>query len=232
MKARIIIPWRATPDRAQNFRFCHRWWSRHFPEIPIELADTGHYQFNRGATRNDGVVKAYADRCDVVVVADADTVPEELPVREALFAARDGKLHLPYTTFHGLTQLGTRRAIAGRPLSEQPTSDAHDHATGGILVIKPEAYLDAGGMPELIGWGFEDTIFRITADAILGPTVKHTGTIYHLHHNTVWNLGGPEWTRNKEICDEYVACEGDPLRIKELISRRDGNDVPRNTTEG
>lgn len=230
MKARIIIPWRATPDRMANFRYCERWWRQHFPEIPIQLVDDGSMKFNRGGSRNEGV--QYSLDQDVVILADADTVPEELPVREALFAAQDGKLHLPYTTFHGLSQSGTRRALRGRPLSEQPTSDAHDHATGGILVIKPNSYLEAGGMPPLQGWGFEDTIFRITADAILGPTVRHTGTIYHLHHNAVWNLGGPEWTRNKEICDEYVECEGDPLRIKQLISRRDGNDVPRNTPEG
>lgn len=221
----IVIPWRPSgdrPERQKNFDFLRRYVGQWFGDMPLILADTPHERFNRGAARNHGVQEAQAMGARTVLLLDADTVPEPYAVREAAYQAdHDNKLHIPYTTFKALSQSGTRRAMRGLPMSKQSYDECHDHATGGALVIRPDAYWKAGGHPELVGWGFEDTIFRITADAILGNSVRHTGFIYHLYHKNEWNLGSPEYLANKAVSDEYVAAEGNPVAIRDLISRRD-----------
>lgn len=219
----VAIPWRGTsPERQRNFEFVKRWFERHLPEVPILFPDSGHQPFNRGASRNAGVTLAEASGARVVVLCDADTVPEIEPLKEAIYAAsKDDKLHLPYTEFRGLTELGTRRALAGKSMADQSCEDEHSYATGGILVIQPKAYWKAGGHPELVGWGFEDTIFRICADALLGPTVRHTGTIHHLWHPKDWNLGSDEYLLNKSFGEMYAAIEGNTSAIQRMVSRRD-----------
>lgn len=223
----VIIPWRQTsPERRKAFEYVKNWFVKNMDareedgaRYPLLTPDSGHEKFNRGASRNLGVTQARDAK--VVILCDADTVPEEGPLREAIYAAsKDDRLHLPYTHFRGLTQSGTRRAFRGRPLTDLPTEDEHDHATGGILVIQPKAYWKAGGHPELTGWGFEDTIFRICADAILGDSRRYTGNIHHLWHPKDWNLGSPQWEANKAISDEYTAAEGNKAAIEGLIRRR------------
>lgn len=228
----VVIPWRETsPERRRALEYVKRWFEQNLgcrtdlgARYPLFLPDSGHEKFNRGASRNLGMEWACLKRARVVIFCDADTVPEEAPLREAIYgASRDDRLHLPYTHFRGLTQSGTRRALRGRPLADQPTEDEHDHATGGILVISPKGYYEAGRHPELCGWGFEDTIFRICCDAILGETRRYTGNIHHLWHPKDWNLGSPQWEANKAISDEYTAVEGNRAAIEKLISRRDSN---------
>lgn len=225
----VVIPWRGTsPERQRAFDYVKNWFVKNMDvrqeegaRYPLFMPDTGSEKFNRGASRNLGVQLAWRSGARVVVLCDADTVPEEAPLREAIWAAeKDHKLHLPYTHFRGLTQSGTRRALRGKPLEAQPTEDEHDHATGGILVIRPDSYVKAGGHPELLGWGFEDTIFRICCDALLGASYRHNGNINHLWHPKDWNLGSPQWLANKAISDEYTAVEGNKTAIQELVRRR------------
>ena len=45
----------------------------------IELFDSNHPVFNRSASRNRGVFAAVQYGCDVVVVCDADSIPEQGP---------------------------------------------------------------------------------------------------------------------------------------------------------
>lgn len=194
------------------------------PEAEVVLADNPAFErFNRGASRNFGVNVAYIfePTADVVVLWDADTLCEETPLREAIYGAQqDGKLHLPYTTFRALSRSATQKALRGLPVDTLRAENEHTHATGGVLVLTPSAYREAGEMPELAGWGFEDTIFRICCDAILGPTVKHAGNLTHLWHPTGWSLEDDDYLRNREIAQRYDAAEGNPEAIRKLIEER------------
>lgn len=228
----VVIPWRpGHPDRQRNMEYVRSWFEKNFnvrmgdgARYPLFMPDAGGDSFNRGASRNLGNRLAVRANARVVIFCDADTIPEKDTLEEAIYAAsKDDRLHLPYTHFRALTQPGTRRALRGKPLEGLQVEEEHSYATGGILVMSPRAYNLAGGHPELTGWGFEDTIFRICCDALLGETVRHTGTINHLWHPKSWCFESPEWVANKAISDEYTSAEGDAEAIKELISRRGRN---------
>ena len=74
----------------------------------------------------------------------------------------------------------------------------------------------------MIGWGFEDAAARICADALLGPTVRHAGTITHLWHPQESGLGSPQHVANGQLCQRYVDVTGQPDELRALIAEREG----------
>lgn len=222
MTAAVVIPWRpGTPERNahhERVRDHLRWL---LPDAAHLDVDSGHDPFSRAGSRNEGIRQAEAAGADVVVICDADTLPEAEPLHAAIEAATDGVLHLPYTWYRGLSRDGTEQFLTGMPATNCPTDLAHEWATGGVLVIQPDAWWAAGGMDErCTGWGFEDAIFRICADALLGPTVKHAGTITHLWHPQESGLGSPQHVANGQLCQRYVDATGNPDAIRALIAER------------
>lgn len=96
----------------------------------------------------------------------------------------------------------------------------HDHegATGGVIVIRVDAWWRAGGMDERFqGWGHEDAAFRLAADTLLGPTVRHPGAIHHLWHAREWNLGSPEFRANAAHMERYTEAGGDQEAMLALV---------------
>lgn len=178
--------------------------------------------FSRAGSRNHGVRLAEQHAADVVVLCDADTIPQSGPLHDAIAGAHtDGRLHLPYTWFRGLTEKGSRDYLAGRTARECEVDLQHKWATGGVLAVTPAAWWAAGGMDEqFVAYGFEDTGFRICADAILGPTVKHPGEIVHLWHPSAVGHGSDNHRRNAERHRLYEAAEGDPDAVRALLAER------------
>lgn len=222
----VVIPWR--PGTAQ--RNAHHDYVRQHLRAVIPSAlhigvdsgvDSGHTPFSRAGSRNKGVRIAQASGADVVVICDADTLVEAEPLHAAIAAAGDGRLHLPYTWYRGLSEAGTSAYLDGTDPALCPTDWEHEWATGGVLVIQPEAWWAAGGMDERCrGWGHEDVILRLCADALLGPTVKHEGTITHLWHPLESGLGSPEHIANGALCQRYIDAANDPETIRQLIAER------------
>jgi hypothetical protein len=216
----VVIPWR--PGR-QDREVHHSTIREHLRTVlPYAFhvdADSGHQPFSRAGSRNRGVRLAQDVGCDVVVICDADTLVEPEPLLEAINACSDGLLHLPYTRYRSLTQQGLAQYRAGTPLMDCCVDHDHEWATGGAYVIQANAWWRAGGMDERFqAWGFEDTAFRVAADALLGPTVKHEGTIHHLWHQPEWNIGSPQYNANAAHMQRYVAAEGNHEAVREIVS--------------
>ncbi|MEO3856211.1 hypothetical protein [Acrocarpospora sp. B8E8] len=154
-----------------------------------------------------------------MILADADTLAEPEPLHAAIHGAyEDGLLHLPYVSFRGLSENGTRLFLGGNPPEACETELAHDWATGGYWVIRPDAWWRAGGMDErFVAFGYEDTCYRIAADALLGPTVKHPGAIWHLYHEKTMGLGSPNHIANGELAARYVAAEGNADLVRAIV---------------
>lgn len=194
------------------------------PDSTLLVVDSGHEPFARAATRNLGASLALEAGLDVAVVCDADTVPEYVPLARAIHgAAEDGLLHLPYTRYRALTPAGSRRYMRGRDPERCTAELDWEASTGGVFVIQPHRWFDCGGMEErFTGWGFEDTSFRIAADALLGPTVRHPGLIVHLWHPSTQDRGTPEKETAKQLALRYDAAEGNPDAVQSLLSERQG----------
>ncbi len=222
LRVAAIIPWRpGHPARHRHHQHVRTHLQHLLPDAIHLDADSGHPAFSRAATRNHGVHLAEHHTADVVVLCDADTLPEQDPLLAAIAAAADGRLHLPYTRFRGLSAHGTTQLYAGKPAEDCDAELDHEWSTGGVLVIQPDAWWAAGGQDErFTGWGMEDTAYRICADAILGPTAKHPGTITHLWHPTEIRPASPQYLANAALHAQYRAAEGNPDAVRALLQDR------------
>jgi hypothetical protein len=218
----VVIPWRpGTPERNAHHEHVRAHLHEMLPDAIHLDVDSGHTPFSRAGSRNEGVRFTQIVGADVVVICDADTLPEAEPLHAAIETATDGRLHLPYTWYRGLSRDGTAQYLAGTPAADCPVDLAHEWATGGVLVIQPASWWAAGGMDErFVAYGFEDAAYRIAADALLGPTVAHQGTITHLWHPSEVGHGSPHHIANGQLCQRYVDATGDPDALRALIAER------------
>lgn len=222
MTVAVVIPWRpGTPERNAHHEYVGDRLRQLLPDVIHLDVDSGHTPFSRAGSRNEGVRQAQAAGADVVVICDADTLPEPDPLHAAIDAATDGVLHLPYTWYRGLSETGTTQYLTGWASADCLTDLEHEWATGGVLVVQPASWWAAGGMDERFqGYGFEDVAFRLAADALLGPTLKHPGTITHLWHPPEVGHGSPQHVANGQLCQRYVDATGKPDAIRGLLVER------------
>jgi hypothetical protein len=211
----IVIPWRDTgPARSRAKDVVVEALTDLLPDAELILADAGRGSFSRAASRNLGV-RAAED--GVVVVCDADTIPQRQPLLDAIAAAEDGMLHLPFGECRALSQAGTDQFLDGAVLDECPTELITVGSQGGVLVMQAKAWLDAGGMDErFIGWGFEDVAFHVSVATLLGEPIRHEGAIHHLWHPSDIDFFSPTYVANRALCQQYIDAHGDPQAIRRL----------------
>lgn len=219
MRVACVIPWRGgQPDRERHHETVRAHLRVLLPDAVHIDADSGGVPFSRAGSRNLGVRLAQDAECDVVVICDADTVVEREPLLVAIEAASDGLLHLPYRVFKGFSPIGTGAYLAGAPPHECATELETEWSTGGVLVIQPSSWWRMGGMDErFTGWGAEDTAARVACDALLGPTVKHPGTIFHLWHPSEINPDSPLYQANMQLMGRYVEAEGNADAVRAIV---------------
>lgn len=173
--------------------------------------------WTRGSARNRivDVAKDY----DVVVICDADTFPEPEPLRVAIEAAYSlGGLHFPFNQFRGLNHDGTVALKTGLTGWDRLLDMECLGSMGGVIVIRPDQWWEAGGSPEMDGWGFEDVMFAVQARTLLRVNTWHPGWITHLWHGTECVVGSEAYLRNIKVCKEVEALDGDESGIRRYIA--------------
>ncbi|MFB4265320.1 hypothetical protein [Nonomuraea sp. GTA35] len=220
IRVACVIPWRGGhEDRERHHETVRAHLRDLLPDAWHIDSDSGHEPFSRAGSRNRGVRLAEDVGADVVVLCDADTLPERGPLLLAIEKAQDGRLHLPYTRFRGFTQPGTVAYLKGVDPEWCEVDVETDWSVGGVLVIQPGAWWRAGGMDErCVGYGYEDEAFKYAADTLLGPTARHTGTIWHLWHEQQMGVGSPEHTANGQFAARYKAAYGHPEAMRALLA--------------
>ncbi len=224
----VVIPWRPQPDRVYAHDLTHARYAELLPGAELVDVDTDHDPFCLAGCRNKGVRLAEEAGADVVVLGDADTLPEQAPLLAAIEGAtRDGLVHLPYTEYRSLGGRGTKQYRVGVPLADC------DHFTiegacSGILVATPASWWAAGGQDErFLGWGAEDAAFWSAHVALLGADpVRHEGRVYSLTHESA-PKEGPHYTANFALCYRYHRAQGDPEAMRALIAEREAGDAER-----
>ena len=225
MRRRVLvaIPWRSQPDREYAYDVTTARYRELLPESLIVAVDTRHEPFCLAACRNEGVRTAEVLGCDVVVLADADTLPERAPLLAAIEGAQtSGLVHLPYTEYRSLGATGTGQHRARKPLEDC------DHvtipfATSGVYVTTPATWWACGGQDErLLGWGMEDVCWLVAHRALLGhDPIRHDGRVYALSHASAIKEG-EQYERNVAIYHRYLDAgdSGNPDAVRAIVAEQ------------
>ncbi|WP_438856100.1 hypothetical protein [Agromyces sp. M3QZ16-3] len=214
----VVIPWRPASSRIPAFERVLAWYRAELPEFRVETIDSDDDVFVLARTRNLAVDRL-ADPGDVVVINDADTLPEPGPLREAIAAARtSGRVHLPYTTYRWLGPDGTADLEAGAELDDCAHVLVHG-ACSGVYVTTARAWTSHGGQDERFrGWGFEDSAWWLAHDTLLGaPPHRHDGTVYALSHEPEVRAG-EQYERNAALMERYRGAAGDVDAMTALVA--------------
>lgn len=215
----VAIPWRLQPHRVYAHDLTVQRYRELLPDASLRDVDTDHDPFCLAACRNTAVRHAEFNGYDVVVLADADTLPEREPLLAAIEAARtSGLVHLPYTEYRSLRVDGTEQYRAGVPL------DRCNHlvvpgACSGVYVTTPATWWAHGGQDELFrGWSPEDAAWMIAHKTLLGAEpVRHEGRVYSLHHESAAKTG-PTFEDGYARIYRYQQAEGDPAAVRALLA--------------
>jgi hypothetical protein len=213
----VVIPWREQPSRVRLLDAVRTWYADH--DLRTVLVDSDRPMFNVAAARNAGVAIA---KTPVVIVNDADTIPEIGPLDEAIAAAAtSGMTHLPYEV-GGYRVVGARSTrdylLRDRPLIDCEYS-AFDFSCSGVFVTTPAAWASHFGHDALFeGWAPEDFAWRLTHEALIGQVPRHAGKVYALHHEAADRTYGSDDGPGALRFRRYLAAEGDVAALTALAS--------------
>jgi hypothetical protein len=199
------------------FEATRAWYRANLPEATVQTVDSGDVPFNLARCRNVGMA-AVASPDEVVIIGDADTIPEIGPLLEAIRdAAADGLVHLPYDHYQWLGAAGTASFFEGTDL---PAIDATlvIGACSGVYVTTARTWATHGGQDERFrGWGFEDSAWYAAHTTLLGtPPARHRGNVYALHHETQLREG-EQYEANAALRERYREAEASPEAMRALV---------------
>lgn len=212
----VVLPWRAQPSRVRAFDEVSSWYREALPHAAIVTVDSADEVFNLARCRNLGVSRV-ADS-EVVVIGDADTIPEREPLLAAIDAARtSGLVHLPYTEYHWLGRGGTAAFRDGTPPAECEFELVRG-ACSGVYVTTPETWRSHGGQDERFrGWGFEDAAWYLAHQTLLGSVPeRHEGSVFALHHEAQ-TREGPQYDANAALMQRYRDAAVSPEAMRQFV---------------
>ena len=214
----VVIPWRPQPSRLAALDAVTAWYRENLPGADIRLVDCVDDVFNLSQARNLGVASV-DDPDEVVVIGDADTLPEREPLLAAIEgAAVSGRVHLPYDEYRWLGASGTAQFTAGIPLDECDFELVRG-ACSGVYVTTGRTWASHGGQDERFrGWGFEDAAWYLAHETILGePPRRSPGRVFALHH-VAQPREGEQYDANAALMERYREASGDPAAMRELTA--------------
>lgn len=199
--------------RDQLFGWVLRWWQTNFPAAQICLGRNFDSSFHRGKARNDAASWASEE---ILIVADADTIPDAPAVREGLrrVAGLESKWVLPYDEleYYNLTEGYTKDFLSLRPeetalpVFKEGDWDHRLTAWSGCLIMPRIAFEAVGGYDErFVGWGGEDNAFQLALDVMVGQHSRIPGgRIAHLWHpRGDAGFSQPNWPKNEQLLGRY-----------------------------
>jgi hypothetical protein len=213
----VLIPWRPQPSRLSAFDAVAAWYHENFVDVTIRTVDSDDELFNLAQCRNLAI-DSVTDDDEVVVINDADTIPERTPLLAAIEAAsRSGLVHLPYTEYRWLGPVGTEQLQSGTAL-EECAFDLVISACSGVYVTTPRTWRNHGGQDERFrGWGFEDAAWYVAHETLLGAEPQRApGRVYALHHDAQ-GREGPQYDANAALMGDYREAASDPDAMRDLV---------------
>ena len=229
MKVAVVFPFRAgCPHRETAYRAASTWWATAVPEWEQITADDEGDVFSRGGSLNVGISESDAD---VIVAADADLLISRTQILEAVELAGSAPgLVQPFTRLHWYAEAATAVLLEHPHAAFYPPTppatyrwdvDESTPLLGGMNVLSRESWERAGGWPTSFrGWGHEDLVFAAQCRTLVAPHRKVAGTVHHLYHPkpVTTDYASPETiTRNTAEAERWLAADGDPAAMRELV---------------
>lgn len=207
------------------FHYVKRWWGQNFPHAQICVGTNDDEIFNRSKARNEAAKQANED---ILIIADADTIPTVRGVDAAVMEAVDkDRWMLPYgpDRYYNLNR-ETTEAILHKNLDglDEPNGSGYDHkitSWAGCLVMPRAAFDAVGGYDErFIGWGYEDNSFQLAIDTIWGRHGRINSYCLHLWHPIAFQttFDSPHINHNRQLFSTYQAALGSPEKMKMVRS--------------
>jgi hypothetical protein len=224
MKLGIVIPWRETPSRLEPFNYVLDWYKNNFSDAEIILTDTDGEVWEPSKARNLGVKKAQDLGCDVIVVGDADSIPQLHALNEAIEQCQeDNLIHNPFYLYKHLNYQSTQDYYSGLSIMSC-FGHIYNDSVGGIWVCKPEVWWELGGMDEkFLQWGPEDRAFDVAHQIIKGTSfIKHEGWLISLAHERQENDAHfpKSHLYNTLLYAKYLQANT-PEKMLELVRKKD-----------
>lgn len=226
MRVVVLVPRRAgIPDRDRIWQWAQARWQADHPDWPIVEGHHNDGPFNRSAAINDAAEKA--GDWDVAVVIDADVVANPDAVRTGVELATQGFLVVTHDIRVMLNRSGTQKVLAGwdGPWWTRGTVEKvwYDSVSCSVAVSR-DLWDQVGGFdPLFVGWGFEDTAFRIACETMSGrPLLRVSSEVYHLWHQPApeTRTSSPTRQANARRKAAYEAARWDRDAIRRLLDER------------
>ena len=231
----ILVPRRADGGhRDRLWAFARERWEQFGWPIVEGHHDDG--PFNRSAAIN--LAARDAGDWHVALIIDSDVICAPGSIRAAVeIADQSDQMVVAHDERIMLNQRGTDKVLGGflgswrdRTMVERVWLDSVSCA----VAVSRRLWDLAGPFDaRFVGWGREDTAFRIACEVETGPIVKVCGETFHLWHPTTpdANKNSPIRRANEQRHQAYVAARGDRARVRALrgVGREEGVDLPETT---
>lgn len=205
----LCIPWRPEPAREAAFARVMDWWETNFGLTAIFADSDPGLPWHLSEARNRAVSQASG----VVIIADADTVPEYQAIETALEMA-GGCVIYPFGEYVTLPA----DTVHVEDLESISPVSVNDSSVGGVIVTDTDTYWCLGGMDERFErqWGFEDSAFARAA-ITLSRVERLPGMVFSFDHPVVGGRVHGEANPNFWRHELYIHCTGNPRLMAELI---------------
>lgn len=210
----VCVPWRAQPGRLAAHDYVVKFWAGHGFTVVEGDSEPGE-PFSVAQARNRLVVAASGD---VVVLADADTVPGDIGQVHAaleLVVADPALVVWPFSVYRRVPTVAFGTDLGGLPVIDEPK---HGVRSAGLVVVNRETFSRLGGFDErFVGWGPEDQAFWLAAST-LARVGRVPGVVFSLWHEVDGGrrMSAESWAR----WGRYRRAARDPRLMRRLVDNR------------
>lgn len=222
MKTVILVPRREDGGhRDRLWAHCKALWIERHPEWEIYEGHHNDGPFNRSSAVN--LAAEMAGDWDVALIIDSDVITAPDSVEDAVkLAYSTDKMVVAHDERVMLSKSGTESVLGGymgpwraRSMVERVWMDSVSCA----VAVSRKLWEMAGPFDEkFVGWGREDTAFRISCEAETGPILKVCGETFHLWHpvSREADRSSPIRKANEARHQAYVDARGKRERVRAL----------------
>ena len=221
----VLMPFRSQePVRIRNRDWTRAWWTTQFPYWRlIEASDGREGAFSKSQAVN--AAARQAEGVEVLIVADADMIPNPDAVREAVALAESYPWVVPQWDLVYLSAQASERVTKETP--GWPLADRHREGyalcpdpAAGVFVLRRSIFNEVGGMDErFVGYGGDDFAFTLAVNTLAGRYIRLAGSMYHLHHQRLHSLsetGVNFSSETRGLCRRYARAYGNLKAMQEI----------------